>query len=263
MRPGAVVVNLIHGTYGEDGTLQGELDAAGFEYLGSDAKSSALCMNKDECKKTLAAAKISVPWGIAINPKSPPDLGQFRFPTMTGLVVKPRDEGSSVGLYMVPNPSFLIPTLEQYLEEVGRKPMLIEERLRGTEYTVAVIAGVKDADQGQALPPLAIVPQTETYDFHAKYEANDTAYEPVADGELAARLQEIAEQCFQACGCRDLARVDIMAHGDELKVLEVNTLPGFTDHSLVPKAALAGMNFQQLVEHLVQRVAQRRDAAAQ
>lgn len=256
LRAGSVIMNLVHGTYGEDGQLQRELETAGIAYLGSDAACSALCMDKEATKQRLRQHDLPVPWGLALDPTAPPDLGQFRFPTMTGMVIKPQSEGSSVGLYLISSPSFLIPALERYLAEVGPRPLLVEERLPGPEYTVAII------DRGvgpEVLPPLQIVPAGETYDYHAKYEAEDTGYRPVEETDLAARLQELAHRSWEACGCRDLARIDLMVGSDgEVKVLEVNTLPGFTDHSLVPKAAqLAGIDFEQLVDALARRVAGR------
>jgi len=135
-------------------------------------------------------------------------------------------------------------------------PMLLEERLPGPEYTVAVLE-VEDGTP-RALPPIRIAPAGETYDYEAKYAADDTGYE-VLDGEPGPRLCELALAAYTACGCRDFARVDLMADREGgLRILEVNTLPGFTSHSLVPKAAAAaGIDFSALCARLVELAARR------
>lgn len=247
---GAVVFNLVHGTYGEDGTLQDALAAAGLVAVGSDAAASRLCMDKQRTRQTLERAGVPVAWGVALDLKRPVQPRDLKLPHMAGYVLKPRCDGSSVGLYMIDSPSFLLPALEQALADVGPVSYLLEERLPGPEYTVAII---DDADgQPQAQPPLQITPASGQYDYHAKYQADTTRYEVVEDGALAAALRSVGLQSHQACGCRDLSRVDVMAAADgSLRVLEVNTLPGFTDHSLVPKAAAAaGTDFPSLVDHL-------------
>jgi D-alanine-D-alanine ligase len=256
LRPGAVAFAYIHGTYGEDGKIQAELEKLGKAYVGSGVEVSALCMDKDRTKKRLQDAGIRVPWGVRVHlgqPFSPKDL---KLPHHGGLVMKPANDGSSVGLRMVANPSFVLPTCEELLQEVGAVPYLIEERLPGPEYTVAVI----DEDAGpRALPPLHIVAAGGVFDYQAKYQRSDTIEEPVADQALAKRLADIGLAVYRACGCRDLARVDIMATADgELATLEINTLPGMTNQSLTPKAAAAaGIAFDDLVDRLARRAAAR------
>jgi D-alanine--D-alanine ligase len=260
LREGAVVYNTVHGTYGEDGEMQTELERLGKSYVGSDAAVSRLCMDKAQTKRVLVAKGIRVPWGVSVDlgtPFSPKDL---KLPNHGGLVLKPVADGSSVGLRMVPSPSFVLPAVEDLLREFGPRPYLIEERLPGPEYTVAII---EDDGGTRALPPICIRPNDGVYDYDAKYFRNDTGYDIVADQRLAARLMDIAMRSFQACGCRDVARVDVMATADhDLAVLELNTLPGFTDHSLTPKAAeAAGIGFDLLVEKLAARALERRRAA--
>jgi D-alanine-D-alanine ligase len=256
LRAGAVVFNIIHGTYGEDGKLQSALERLGKAYVGSGVEVSALCMDKDKTKKRLQDAGIRVPWGVRVHlgqAFSPKDL---KLPHHGGLVMKPANDGSSVGLRMVANPSFVLPTCEELIKEVGAVPYLIEERLPGPEYTVAII----DEDAGpRALPPLHIVAADGVFDYQAKYHRTDTREDPVTDQALAARLQEIGLAAYKACGCRDLGRVDVMVTADQgLAVLEINTLPGFTGQSLVPKAAAAaGIGFDDLVDRLVRRAASR------
>jgi D-alanine-D-alanine ligase len=256
LRPQSVVFDIVHGTYGEDGTLQRELEAAGRTYVGSDASVSALCMDKEATKVRLRAQHLPVPWGRAFDPRAMRDPRDFRPPSMAGLVLKPQRDGSSVGLRMLPSLSFLLPELESVVAELGPVPMLLEERLPGPEYTVAILED--EAGEPQALPPIRIVPAGETYDYSAKYAADDTRYELV-DAAPGPRLCELALAAYHACGCRDFARVDLMAAADgELRILEVNTLPGFTSHSLVPKAAAAaGIDFTTLCVRLVELAARR------
>ena len=256
LRPGAVVFNIVHGTYGEDGRLQAELDALGRSYVGSDARVSALCMDKEKTKEVLRTAGIRVPWGVAIHLGSPFQLRDLKLPHFGPLVLKPRADGSSVGLRMVANPSFILPTCEELIREVGAIGYLLEERLPGPEYTVPVLGDDVDA---VALPPLAIKPADGLFDYEAKYHRSDTDERPVADPVLAARLAALAVAAHRAAGCRDLSRTDLMRTADgDYAVLEINTLPGFTDASLVPKAAAAaGISFDELVERLVKRAAGR------
>ncbi len=256
LRAGAVVFNIVHGTYGEDGTLQAELDALGRSYVGSEAAVSRLCMDKRATKDRLTAQGIRVPWGAAVHLGTPFMPKDLKIPHLGPLVMKPACDGSSVGLRMIPNPSFILPACEELLAEVGAVPFLIEERLPGPEYTVAVI----DEDGGpRALPPLVINAASGVFDYEAKYNRADTQEIPVTDPVLAARLAAIGVAAHQACGCRDLSRTDVMATGDgDLAVLEINTLPGFTTASLTPKAAAAvGISFDELCVRLVRRAASR------
>ncbi len=258
LRPGAVVFNIVHGTYGEDGRLQAELDVLGKDYVGSDARVSALCMDKEQTKGCLRAAGIRVPWGVAIHLGTPFNLKNFKLPHFGPLVLKPRSDGSSVGLRMVPNPSFVLPACEELIAEVGAIAYLLEEQLPGPEYTVAVLGDGADA---RALPPIAIKAANGLFDYAAKYTRSDTDESPVVDQQISARLAELALAAHRAAGCRDLSRSDLMRTADgDYAVLEINTLPGFTDASLVPKAALAaGITFDELVDRLVHRAAHRQE----
>jgi D-alanine-D-alanine ligase len=255
LRPGAIAFDIVHGTYGEDGTLQALLEARQVPFVGSDAAVSRLCMDKAATKQRLTTKGIRVPWGVEIHLGTPFKPTDFKLPHFGPLVMKPANEGSSVGLRMVANPSFLLPAAEELLRDVGPKPYLIEERLPGPEYTVAVI----DEDGGpRALPPIAIQAKG-VFDFHAKYHATDTVEEPIPDGPIARRLGALAVAAHLACGCRDVSRTDIMRTADDdYAVLEINTLPGMTGASLLPKAAAAaGIPFPVLVERFCERAARR------
>jgi D-alanine-D-alanine ligase len=256
LRADAVVFNLVHGTYGEDGRMQAVLEAAGRAYVGSDAAASRLCMDKDATKARLAKAGIRVPWGVRIDLSRPFAPRDLKIPHHAGLVLKPACDGSSVGLRMVANPSFILPAIEEIIREYGAQPYLLEERLPGPEYTVAVI---EDDAGARALPPLLISPAQGVFDYQAKYHRSDTREEPETDAALAQALARLGEAAHRACGCRDISRTDIMRCADGgLAVLEVNTLPGMTDASLAPKAAAAaGMSYDLFSDHLVQRAAAR------
>jgi D-alanine-D-alanine ligase len=256
LRADAVAFNIIHGTYGEDGTLQAELDQAGITYVGSDAAVSRLCMDKGLTKARLTEHKLRVPWGVRLDLRQPFSPKDLKVPHHAGLVLKPACDGSSVGLKIIANPSFILPAIEEILRELGPVPYLLEERLPGPEYTVAVV----DLGNGpQALPPLAIRAVDGVFDFDAKYQRADTMETPVTDAALAQQLADLGLAAHRACGCRDISRCDIMRTADgDLALLEVNTLPGFTTASLVPKAAAAaGIQFDDLVERVVQRAAVR------
>ena len=153
---------------------------------------------------------------------------------MTGLILKPNTDGSSVGLQVLDSPSFVVPALEKHLTEFGPSQVLVEERLPGPEGTVAMVQ--ENDGAWQALPPIVVRPSATVYDYQAKYVSESTTYE-FADAALAPAMQDLALGAVAACGCRDMARVDVMQDGDRAwRVLEVNTLPGLTSHSLLPKA---------------------------
>lgn len=250
LRQETVVFNIVHGTYGEDGTLQALLDQHRRAYVGPDAAASRLCMDKEATKQRLRLAGLPVPCGLVVPDGSEPDPRHPDLPA-GGLVIKPRFEGSSVGLRLLDGPQGLVEACREAHREAGGGDLLIEERLAGPEYTVAII----DLASGRpaALPPIHIVPAAGSYDYHAKYLAEDTRYLIVREPDLANRLSELALAAYRACGCRDLTRIDLMAAADgSLRILELNTLPGFTSHSLVPKAAAARqIDFGPLVDHLV------------
>ena len=234
LRPGAVALNLVHGHFGEDGQLQDLLEAAGIAAVGCDAASSRLCFDKEATKKRLAEADIPVPWGVMVDCSIPASVSQVRWPQMTGLVLKPVLEGSSVGLQLIPSPSFVVPALEKHVDALGPTKVLIEERLPGPEGTVPLVQ--EDDGTWTALPPIIVQPAADTYDFEAKYQSDETSY-VFMDESQRGLVQDLGLRAVEACGCRDMARVDVMCDADGgWRVLEVNTLPGLTDHSLLPMA---------------------------
>lgn len=243
--PADVVFPALHGTFGEDGTVQRILEAREIAYVGSDSRASARAMDKVITKRLAIEAGIDTP---AFEVWEAQTLGQCEVPELPlPLVVKPVDQGSSVATRIVHEQGALRPALEVAVGKFGRA--VVEQFIVGDELTVGIIGD-------QPLPPICVRPKRAFYDYAAKYEDGATEYlfESGHSAELLARAQELSMSMFARLGCRHLARVDWMTDARErLWLLEVNTLPGFTVHSLVPKAAAhIGIGFDELVEQLVQ-----------
>ncbi|MEK7822258.1 MAG: D-alanine--D-alanine ligase, partial [Planctomycetota bacterium] len=234
----------LHGRFGEDGGIQYLLEAKGIPYTGSGVSASKRAINKVESKKVFRARGLSTPDFIVLrrHESLKPEhaisrLGKLSFP----LVVKPACNGSSVGVTIVKVIEGLIPALEAAFRY--EDTVLLEEYIAGRELTVGVLGE-------EALPVIEIRPSREFYDFEAKYKDTNTRYIlcPGLPGGVYQEAQDIALKAHKALGCSDFSRVDMMC--DELGslyLLEVNTIPGFTERSLLPKAAQAtGMSFSQL-----------------
>ena len=234
------VFNILHGNRGggEDGVLQGLLEAFGIPYTGSGVLGSALSMDKIRTKLVWLSLGLPTPRYIALAPGA--DLRAAALSLGLPVIVKPACEGSSVGVSRVFKEADL-PAAVHVAERYGE--MLMEELIVGDEYTVGVLGT-------QALPSIRIVPAGEYYDYHAKYIAEDTRYLcPGLDGAAEAEMRDLALRAFQSAGCTGWGRVDIMRSRDGRNyLLEVNTAPGMTSHSLLPKAAReAGIEFDDLV----------------
>jgi D-alanine-D-alanine ligase len=229
----------LHGTGGEDGTVQGVLQWLKTPYTGSGITASALAMDKVRSKQLFRLAGIPTPDYIVVN--SPGDgklaADELGFP----LVIKPSDQGSSVGMTKVFDAGELSAAVELALSFGACG--LAERCIVGTESTVVVL-------QGQALPSIRIETPRVFYDYRAKYESDNTEYHcPGTDNaDLERRFHDTANAAFVALGCRGWGRVDFMTGNDGVpQVLEVNTAPGMTSHSLVPIAAkVAGIDFEEL-----------------
>lgn len=226
----ARVFNILHGRGGEDGVLQGALEALGIPYTGSGVLGSALSMDKIRTKQVWIANGLPTPDYAVHRPgdDAAPLIADLGLP----VVVKPAREGSSVGVSRVRSPAELSAALE--LAARHDRELLIERLIDGAELTVAILDDV-------ALPSIRIIPAGEYYDWHAKYVADDTQYLcPGLDGDAEAEIRALALAAFRAVGCSGWGRVDLMRDRDGgLWLLEVNTTPGMTSHSLVPKAAAA------------------------
>lgn len=242
---------ILHGPGGEDGRIQALLEFLEIPYTGSGVQASALTMDKTRTKQlwrgyaTTEGVGLSTPDFVVVNPQS--DFAAI-LQTLGGeVMVKPSNEGSSIGMARVDN-------VDEFREAVTRAQtydhsVLVERLIVGAEYTVPILAG-------EALPPIKLETDHRFYDYHAKYVANDTRY--ICPCGLSAdkeqELKQLALDAFNAAGCRGWGRVDVMAdHAGRFYLLEINTAPGMTDHSLVPMAArVAGLSFQQLVVTILQ-----------
>lgn len=234
---------ILHGRGGEDGSLQGALQLMGIPYTGSGVLASALGMDKWRSKLVWQAAGLPVPEWRLLTPQS--DLPAIERELGLPLFVKPACEGSSVGVSKVKTAGGL---RAAYAEAARHDPLVLAERfLGGGEYTVAILG---QGAQAQALPAIRIVPATEFYDYEAKYFRDDTRYLcPTGLGaEREARLRELALEAYALLGCSGWGRVDILLdEAGSPYLLEINTAPGMTDHSLVPMAArAAGIDFDEL-----------------
>ncbi|MBL9175819.1 MAG: D-alanine--D-alanine ligase [Verrucomicrobiales bacterium] len=253
--PGTDVAFLaLHGTYGEDGTVQSELESLGIPYTGCGVEASRTAFDKVLTKVRLVDARIPTARSAVFRSPDSPWPGRDWSPPV---VLKPIHQGSSVGLQFVDDvASFPSALRESFRHDSG---VLMEERILGRETTVGILA---DAP----LPVVEVRPQSGAYDYSSKYTAGRTEYFCPADfpAETTQRIQETAIRAFRAVGGRDYARVDIMVRKDGSPVvLEVNTLPGMTETSLLPKAAAAsGMDFPALCQRMVELALGRRGARA-
>ena len=244
----------IHGAWGEDGTLQGMLELLGIPYVGSGVLASALAMDKVMAKVVLRASGIDVPRGLAVDAatmaRDPGHAARAAEAIGYPLVVKPVSQGSSFGITMVEDAGSLEAAIDEALRYDDRA--LVEERLRGTELTVGVIGNEPEL---LALPVIEIVPKREFFDYRAKYdpELSDEICPARIPDALARQAQDLATAAHRALGCRDLSRSDLISTpSGRLVVLEVNTIPGMTANSLVPKAAqAAGISFPELCDRLI------------
>ena len=241
--PADVIFPALHGTFGEDGQLQQIMEQRGLCFVGSGSAASALAMDKVRSKELAARIGCETPaWRVADATNLAALLADVKPP----VVVKPVDQGSSVTSFLVRADEDLDQAVQTVVAKHGRA--LIEQFIVGDEITVGLLAG-------DPLPPVCIRPKVEFYDYDAKYYADDTEYlfdfgrgKPWHE---TVRTQSAA--VFREIGCRHLARVDWMLDAQErLWFLELNTLPGFTSHSLTPKAAASiGIEFGELVERIV------------
>ncbi len=233
--------NILHGNRGggEDGVAQGLLEALGVPYTGSGVLGSALSMDKTRSKQVWLSLGLPTPAYVSLE-RGDDVLAAAR---KIGLpvIVKPACEGSSVGVSRCFRDADLPAAVELAVRYEG--PLLVEQLVQGEEYTVAVLGN-------EALPSIRIVPAGEYYDYHAKYVAEDTQYLcPGLAGAAEQELGSLALAAFFALDCRGWGRVDFMRdRSGRPWLLEVNTAPGMTSHSLVPKAARErGIEFDELV----------------
>ena len=231
---------VLHGRGGEDGSMQGLLECAGIPYTGSGILASALAMDKLRTKQVWHSLGLPTPRHAVLTSQADCEAAatELGFP----LIVKPAHEGSSIGMAKVESVEALIAAWQDAARYDSQ--VLVEQWIAGPEYTVAVL-------RGEVLPPIGLGTPHTFYDYDAKYLANDTQYRiPCGlSPEKEAELKELTARACEAVGTQGWARADVMQDASgQFWLLEVNTVPGMTDHSLVPMAArAAGLDFQQLV----------------
>ncbi len=239
-----IVFSTLHGTFGEDGGMQQLLDTAGIHYAGCDAASSRLTMDKTRTKQAVATRGVQVAPGVAFEAANKPTADAVVAQLGENLVVKPNNEGSSVGLALTTTRA----ELATKLASITSGGWLIEQRIVGRELSIGVM-------RGKAMGVVEIRPKSGVYDFTSKYTKGMTEYFAPAplDAAVTTAAQSAAETAFAACGCRDYARVDFMLSSENgLYLLEINTLPGMKETSLLPMSArCAGLDFTGLVRELV------------
>lgn len=251
LRDVEVVFIGLHGGTGENGSIQNLLDMAGKKYTGSNMTASAIAMNKAITKRLMESANILTPdWELYRLDKNPignaliTDItNRFEFP----LIVKPNDSGSTIGLTKVNREMELLEALQKAGRESGE--ILVEVFIPGREITVAIF-------DGRAFPPVEIRPKNELYDYEAKYTRGKSEYIAPAsiDDDTSLKMRAAAEKVYDIIGAAGAARVDfILAETGDFYCLEINTLPGMTNLSLVPMAAKCeGIDFDRLVQMMLE-----------
>lgn len=231
----------LHGGWGENGGVQAELNRRKIPYTGPGAMSSRIAMDKIKTKMVLELKGVpTAPWSLA-------SKGTPSSPLPLPVVVKPPSDGSSVGISKVSSPEEWEGALEAALAAQGGKgEVLVEEFIPGREMTVGVI-------NGEALPAIEIVAKNGWYGFDEKYISNETRYPFLEDGPLLEKLQKMAVEAYNAIGCRSVTRIDFrVSPVGRIYVLELNTSPGFTSHSLVPMAGMkTGLDFAGVCEKIL------------
>lgn len=240
------VFNILHGGIGENGVLQGALEQLGIPYTGCGVMASAITLDKFRTKLLWnavglpTAAMEVVRRGQAVN--SDEIIAKLGLP----LFVKPASEGSSVGVSKVKTAEQLLPAIEEALKYDSI--VLMEENLAGAEYSVPVL-------DGEVLPAVQIIPDGEFYDYHAKYISDNTQYVvPALNADRQAEVAKLVKQAYDVVGCRGWSRIDVMEDSEgHFRLVEVNTSPGMTSHSIFPKsAATVGYSFERLVERVLE-----------
>ena len=250
----AIVFNALHGKYGEDGLMQGTLDMLEIPYTGSGVLAAAITMDKAATKRIFLAEGIPTPRSEIFHryDRKKRDLAAvIRKDFAMPVVVKAVAQGSSVGVVIVEKPE----ELEAALEEAFRydAAVLVEEFIKGRELTVAVWG---NEGEMEAFPVIEITTLSGRYDYHSKYTKGASTHIVPAElpAELTTEIQQIAVHACEACGCKGVARVDFMLSEDgKPYAIEVNSMPGMTETSLVPDAGRAmGVEFPELCEHILE-----------
>lgn len=245
----------LHGRFGEDGQLQQILEDKSLIYTGSGPAASKLTFDKIASKKVFAKTSINTPKAVEFDNET--DIGQLEKQLeqlAAGYVIKPIRQGSSVGVSIVSDRRKVVSTAQQCLAEFG--DCMIEEFIEGRELTVSILCN-------QPLPIIEIQTKRDFYDYHAKYVDQRTKFlfDTITDSVLTKKIQQVSLDCFNALGCSGFGRVDFMMGEDEkIYVLEVNTIPGFTTHSLLPMAAAKmGLSMSDLCIEIIEAALKKRE----
>ena len=238
----------LHGEFGEDGRIQQILEDRSLIFAGSDSASSELAFDKIASKKLFDDAGITTPAAVEFGLETDISSLEEKLGNFTGgYVVKPVKQGSSVGISIVSSANEAIAAATKTLEEFG--DCMIEAFIAGREITVGIL-------DGRALPIIEVRPRSGFYDYHAKYVDDHTEYlfDTITDPAVMAGVSKTAIDCFEALGCRHFGRIDFVLKDDRIAyVLEANTIPGFTSHSLLPKAAVrAGISMSDLCSRIIE-----------
>ena len=240
-----VVFPMLHGTYGEDGALQKKLEELGIHFIFSSSVASALAINKDATNKLLASHGITIPRSSLITKTSVEHSCTYP------IIVKPINEGSSVGLFKYHNDSEYKNAQELIFKH--HDTMMVQEFVQGREFTCGVIE-----KEGEVVPLVAtevILTKGETFDYDAKYTVGGCEEITPAhiDEDIMVRIQNCAVMCHKLVGCRSLSRTDMILQGDTLYVLEINTIPGMTKTSFIPaQAQVCGYSMKELIMILIE-----------
>jgi D-alanine-D-alanine ligase len=240
-----IVFPIIHGEYGEDGELQEKLEKEGIKFVGSSSEVSCLVIDKDKTNAILSKNGIKIPKSKIISKE---DNG---FDCKYPIIIKPVSEGSSVGLFRFENVEDYKNSQEKIFENHNK--MLVQEFIKGREFTCGVIE--KDGEVTSLVATEIILTKGSLFDYEAKYTPSGCREVTPAevDNELMNRIQDTAVSCHKILGCKSISRTDIILKGDDLYVLEVNTMPGMTKTSFIPAQAKAcGYDMKELITILIE-----------
>lgn len=240
------VFNILHGGIGENGVLQGALEQMGIPYTGCGVMASAITLDKFRTKLLWNAVGLPTADMVVVQRGQEINVDQIIAQLGLPVFIKPSCEGSSVGVFKVKTKEELKPAVTEALK--FDSIVLVEEFLAGNEYSVPVL-------DGQVLPAVQIIPEGEFYDYHAKYISDNTKYVvPSLNEDRQAEVAKLVKAAYDVVGCRGWSRIDVMedAKGN-FRLVEVNTNPGMTSHSIFPKsAATVGISFEKLVERVLE-----------
>ncbi len=245
-----VVFPALHGRFGEDGGIQRLMEEAGIAYAGTDPEGSRLCFAKEETKAKVEASGVRVAPGLSFTVPGPVPAAERILHLGPPFVLKPDQQGSSIDLHMIDG----VDELHGFFSRLKPGQWILEKKIEGREITVGILCG-------KSLGLVEIRPREGTYDYRHKYTKGLSEYDFPARVETAVEteIRRAAEKAFAVCGCRDFARIDFMLNEkEESYFLEINTLPGLTETSLLPmSASCAGYDFPQLARELVLPARQR------